>query len=127
MKEIITLSLLQERKMKIYLTLGVVALGPVVASSALPKHEVVRSEDLTERAGPHAVHGAGLEVHQHRPRHVLAAARFVVVDIDPLQLLVQVSLVASLRPDAVLVAGDTSALYLNGNNTVLQTVVQVLT
>ena len=92
--------------MKIYLTLGVVALGPVVASSALPKHEVVRSEDLTEGAGPHAVHGAGLEVHQHRPRHVLAAARLVVVDIDPLQLQLAGALVAAGGVDAMLIRDD---------------------
>ena len=47
------------------LTLGVVSLGPVVAGPGLPEHEVVWAEDLTEGAGPHAVHGAGLQVHQH--------------------------------------------------------------
>ena len=33
---------------------------------------------------PDAVHGAGLEVHQHGAGHVLAAARLVVVHIDNL-------------------------------------------
>ena len=46
-------------------TFGVVPLGPVVAGPGLPEHEVVGAEDLTEGAGAHAVHGAGLEIHQH--------------------------------------------------------------
>ena len=59
-------------------------LGPVVAGPGLPEHEVVGAEDLTEGAGPHAVRGVGLEVHQHGAGHVLAAARLVVVHIDDL-------------------------------------------
>ena len=61
-------------------------LSPVVSSAGLAEHEIVGSEDLTEGAGPHAVHGAGLQVHQDGPGHVLAAAGLVVVDVDPLQL-----------------------------------------
>ena len=61
-------------------------LGPVVAGPGLAEHEVVGSEDRTVGAGPHAVHGAGLQVHQHGPGHVLAATGLVVVDIDPLEL-----------------------------------------
>ena len=49
----------------IFLTFGVVTLSPVVSSAGLAEHEIVGSEDLTEGAGPHAVHGAGLQVHQH--------------------------------------------------------------
>ena len=49
----------------IFLTFGVVSLGPVVASAGLSEHKVVRSEDLTEGAGPDAVHGAGLKINQH--------------------------------------------------------------
>ena len=48
------------------LTLRVVALGPVVAGPGLAEHEVVGPEDLAERSAPDAVHGAGLQVHQHR-------------------------------------------------------------
>ena len=48
-------------------------LSPVVAGPALPEHEVVGPEDRPERPGPHAVHGAGLQVHQHGARHKLAA------------------------------------------------------
>ena len=80
-------------------------LGPVVAGSRLSEHEVVRSEDLTEGPRPHAVHGAGLQVHQHGPGHVLAAAGLVVVDIDPLQLEVRVSMVGASGVNTVLI-GD---------------------
>ena len=68
------------------ITLCVVTLGPVVAGSGLSKHKVVWSEDLTEGAGPDAVHGAGLEVDEDGPGHVLASTGLVVVDIDPLEL-----------------------------------------
>ena len=46
-------------------TFGVVSFGPVISSSGLSEHEVVRSEDLTKGARPHAVHGAGLQINQH--------------------------------------------------------------
>ena len=36
----------------LYLTLSVVPLGPVVASSALSEDKVVRTEDAPERPGP---------------------------------------------------------------------------
>merc|ERR1740122_52806 len=64
----------------------VVTLSPIVAGPRLSEDEVVGSEDLTEGPRPHAVHGAGLQVHEDSPGHVLAAAGLVVVDIDPLQL-----------------------------------------
>merc|ERR1711971_1123519 len=82
--------------------LGVVTLGPVVAGPGLAEHEVVRSEDLAHGTGPHAVHSAGLQVHQHGPGHVLAPIGLVVVDIDPLQLLLQIPLIATVRTDPVL-------------------------
>ena len=86
--------------------LGVVTLGPVVAGAGLSEHEVVGSEDLTEGPRPHAVHGPGLQVHQHGPGHVLAAAGLVVVDIDPLQLEVRVSMVCASGVNAVLIGDD---------------------
>ena len=87
------------------LTLGVVALGPVVPSSRLTEHEVVRSEDLAEGSGPHTVHGAGLQVHQDGPGHVLPSVGLIVVDVDPLQLEVGGPSVGASGVDAVLV-GD---------------------
>jgi len=43
-------------------TLGVMTLGPVVASTGLTEDEVVGTEELTEGAGTDGVHGAGLQV-----------------------------------------------------------------
>jgi hypothetical protein len=53
-------------------TFSVVALGPVVSGSGLSKDEVVRTEDASEGAGPDRVHGAGLQIQEDGPRHVLA-------------------------------------------------------
>merc|ERR1719461_1158249 len=44
--------------------LGVVTLGPVVASSRLSKHKVVWSEDASIRTRSHTVHGSWLQVNQ---------------------------------------------------------------
>uniref|UniRef100_A0A1I8H0E5 Arf-GAP domain-containing protein n=1 Tax=Macrostomum lignano TaxID=282301 RepID=A0A1I8H0E5_9PLAT len=95
--------------------LRVVALGPVVAGAALSEHEIVRPEQLAERAGPDTVHGAGLQVHQHGPWHVLAAAGLVVVDAGPGQL--NVGGVASVGPSwaslncCVLLCNDCSSVH----------------
>ena len=88
------------------LTLSVVALGPVVSSSRLSKHEVVGSEDLSEGSAPNAVHGAGLKVHQHGPGHVLSSGGLVVVDVDPLELEVRVSMVGTSGVNTVLIGDD---------------------
>ena len=81
-------------------------LGPVVSSAGLAEHEVVGSEDLTEGARPHAVHGAGLQVHQHGPGHVLATTGLIVVDVDPLELEVRGPSIGPSWVDAVLIGDD---------------------
>ena len=81
-------------------------LGPVVAGPRLSEHKVVRSEDLAEGAGPDAVHGAGLEVHEDGPGHVLAATGLVVVDVDPLKLEVRVAMVGASGVNTVLIGDD---------------------
>ena len=81
-------------------------LGPVVAGPGLSEHEVVGSEDLTIGSGPHAVHGAGLQVHEDGPGHVLAAGGLVVVDIDPLKLELGGAGVGAGRVDTVLIRDD---------------------
>ena len=60
-------------KLRVYNTFGVVALGPVVARAGLSENKVVRSEDLSVRSGSDRVHGAGLQVDEDGPGHVLAA------------------------------------------------------
>ena len=81
---------------------------------SLTEDEVVGPEDLTEGAGPHGVHGAGLEVDQHGARHVLAAAGLVVVHVDALQLQVGVAMVRAGGVDAVLIGDDLPELPTEG-------------
>ncbi|URE06649.1 hypothetical protein MUK42_34782 [Musa troglodytarum] len=83
--------------------LGIVALGPVVAGAVLAEDEVVGAEQLAVGAGAHRVHGPRLQVHEHRPRHVPAAAGLVVVDVNALQLQPGVTDVVAVGVDAVLV------------------------
>ena len=83
--------------------LGVVALGPVVAGAGLAEDEVVRPEELAERAGAHRVHGARLQVHQDRARDVAPAGGLVVVHVDALDLELRVPAELTARVDAVLV------------------------
>ena len=81
-------------------------LGPVVPRAGLSKDKVVWPEDLAVGAGPDRVHGAGLQVHQDSPGHILAPRGLVVVDIDPLKLKVRVSAVGAGGVNAVLVRDD---------------------
>jgi len=87
-------------------TLGVVALGPVVAGASLPEDEVVRTEELAKGTGADGVHGAGFEVHQNGTRHVATAGGLVVVHVDALELEVRVAMVCAGWVDAVLVGDD---------------------
>ena len=43
-------------------------------------------KELAERRGAHSVDHAGLEVEEHRARHVLVARGFVVKHVDVLKL-----------------------------------------
>jgi hypothetical protein len=86
-------------------TLGVVALCPIVTSTSLAEHEVVRAEELTEWAGTNRVHGTRLEVHKDGTRHVAATGGLIVVHVDAFQLEVGVTVVCTGRVDAVLI-GD---------------------
>mmetsp|Transcript_35215 Transcript_35215/g.52280 ORF Transcript_35215/g.52280 Transcript_35215/m.52280 type:complete len:402 (+) Transcript_35215:349-1554(+) len=87
-------------------TLGVVALGPIVASSGLAEDEVVRAEQLTERTSADAVHGARLQIHQDSSGDISSTSGLVVVDIDPLELQVGVTMVSASRVNAMLVGDD---------------------
>ena len=61
-------------------------LCPIISRSTLSEDKVVWSEDLSEGSGPHTVHGAGLQVHEHCSGDVFAAAGLVIVHVDPLEL-----------------------------------------
>ena len=84
-------------------TLGVVSLGPVVSSSGLSEDEVVRSEELTEGSGSDGVHGSGFEVHKDGSGDVSSSGGFVIVDVDPFELKVRVSVVGAGGVDSVLI------------------------
>ena len=90
-------------------------LGPVVAGAGLPEDEVVGSEDLPVRSGPHRVHGSGLEVDEDGPGDILSSGGFVVVDVDALQLQVGVTVVGAGGVDAVLVRDDFPELLTKTN------------
>merc|ERR1719312_197694 len=81
-------------------------LGPVVTGARLAKDKVVRAEEGTVRARPHRVHSPRLQIHQHSPGHVLAAASLIVVDIDALQLQLRLAAVGTGWVDAVLITDD---------------------
>jgi hypothetical protein len=85
---------------------GVVALGPVVASTTLAKDKVVRSEKLTERPRSDRVHCAGFKVHQDGAGYVLSARCFIVVDIYSLQLKVGVTMIGARWVDTMFIGND---------------------
>ena len=78
-------------------------LGPVVSSTRLSEDEVVGSEDLAERSRADGVHGSWLQVNKDGTGHVFASCGLIVVDVDPLQLEVRVSVVCASWVNAVLV------------------------
>ena len=80
--------------------------GPVIPGAGLTEDEVIRPENLTERAGSDRVHGAGLKIHEDGAWDVPAAAGLVVIDVDALELEVGVAAVTAGGVDAVLVADD---------------------
>ena len=97
--------------------LGVVALGPVVARAILAEDEVVRPEDVPERARAYGVDGAGLQVHDHRPRYVTLEGRLVEEDVYLVQLDVVRALVRAVRLDAVLARDHLPELERVGRDT----------
>ena len=82
------------------------SLGPVVAGAGLAEDEVVGPEELAEGAGPHGVHGAGLQIDEDSAGHVLAAGGLIVVDVDALELELGGAMVGAGGVDAVLVGDD---------------------
>ncbi len=101
-------------------SLRVVPLGPIVAGSALAKAEIVGAEDPPVGSCPDGVHGAGLQVDQDGPGDVLATRGLIVVDLDPLQLEVGVTVVLTVRVDAVLVRDDLPELCPNLTDNAMQ-------
>ena len=86
--------------------LGVVALGPVVASAGLAENEVVRAEDLAIGTSADGVHGTGLKIHQDGAGDVATAGGLVVVDVDALELQIGVALVGTGGVNTMFIRND---------------------
>jgi hypothetical protein len=84
-------------------SLCVVCLGQFVARARVLVHVIARAEELAEWRRAHSVDHAGLEVEEHRARHVLAALGLVVRHVDAVKLGVVVAAVLDVAADAVLV------------------------
>lgn len=89
-------------------------LGPVVAGARLAEDEVVRAEELAERARADGVHRARLQIHKHGARDVAAARRLVEVHVDALELQIRVTVVRARRVNAVLVGDHLPASVSSG-------------
>merc|ERR1712195_9869 len=85
---------------------GVMSLGPVVTGTGLSEDKVVGAEELTERSSTDGIHGAGLEIHKDSAGDVTATGSLVVVDVDPLELEVGISVVRTGRVNSMLVGND---------------------
>merc|ERR1711907_307362 len=104
LKAVATLSLLSddiEDGVDELSSLGVVPLGPVVSGTGLSEHEVVGSEELTERSGSDGVHGTWLKIHEDGSWDVSSSGGLVVVDVDSLKLEVGVTVVGTGWVDSV--------------------------
>jgi hypothetical protein len=87
-------------------TFGVMTLGPVVTGTGLTEDEVVGTEELSEGTSTDGVHGAGLKIHEDGAGDITATSGFVIVDVDPLELKIRVTVVGAGWVNAVLVGDD---------------------
>merc|ERR1712195_30906 len=85
---------------------GVMSLGPVVTGTGLSEDEVVGAEKLSERSSTDGIHGAGIEIHEDGAGDVTATGSLVVIDVDPLELEVGVSMVRTGRVNSMFVRDD---------------------
>jgi hypothetical protein len=79
----------------------------------LPKNKVIWPEELTVLARLHGVHSPGLQIHEDRSGDVFAASCFVVINIDPFELKIRVTMRGISRANAMLVGGDFPELRTN--------------
>merc|ERR1719345_330810 len=85
---------------------SIMSFRPVVTSSGLSEHKVVRAEKLTKWSSTNAVHCAGLKVHEDSTRHIASSGRLVEIYIDALELEVGIAVVCTSGIYAVLIADD---------------------
>jgi hypothetical protein len=87
-------------------TFGVMTLGPVVTGTGLTEDEVVGTEELSEGTSTDGVHGAGLKIHEDGAGDITATSGFVIVDVDPLELKIRVTVVGAGWVNAMFVGED---------------------
>ena len=76
-----------------FCALGVVSLGPVITGAGILVDEVVRPEKFTERTCTNRIDNSGFKVKKHRTRHILAARRLMVEDVNAVELGVVVAII----------------------------------
>lgn len=87
-------------------TFGVVALGPVVSSTALSEDKVVGPEELSEGTGSDGVHGSRFKIHQYCSGDVSSSSSFIIVNVNSFELEVGVSVIGSGGIDTVFIGND---------------------
>jgi hypothetical protein len=83
-------------------TLGVMALGPVVASTRLSEDEVVWAEKLAEWTSTNGIHGSWLQIDKDGTWNVLVAGCLVEVNVHSLKLEIGGAIVDTGAIEAVL-------------------------
>jgi len=87
-------------------TFSIVTLRPIVTSTSLAEHEVIRSEKLAERTRTDGIHGTGLKVHKDSTGDVTTTSGFVEINVDAFELEIGISVVSTSRINAVLIGDD---------------------
>ncbi|MFS7986979.1 hypothetical protein Hanom_Chr11g01016631 [Helianthus anomalus] len=74
---------------------------PIITGTGLPKHKVIRPEDLTVSSRSETVHRSWLQIHKHSAWNKPSAASLIVIHINPLELQLRISSVLSSHIDTV--------------------------
>lgn len=84
-------------------TLSVVALRPAISSSVLTKDHIIWAKEPAHRTRSDRVNHSRFKVHKDSSGHIATTHRFVIVDVDSLELEVGVAAVLTVGIDTVLV------------------------
>ncbi|MFS7945413.1 hypothetical protein Hanom_Chr06g00524001 [Helianthus anomalus] len=74
---------------------------PIITGTGLPKHNVIRPEDLAIRSGSEIVQRSWLQIHKHGAWNKPSVASLIVIHINPLELQLRISDVLSSHIDTV--------------------------
>ena len=81
--------------------------------ACLFKHKILWTDKLPKKVSPHAVHSAGLEIHEDCAGHITSTGSLVIMHIDALQPQVGITMICSGGVDAVLVKDQHSEFCSN--------------